>query len=70
MEERALPRPDVDERRLNAGLDGLDRTAIDVADRATGLWMIHKQFNKAIVLQDRHARLARAPRYEDFSFQV
>ena len=69
VEEGALFGPDVEEGGLNARQNGVDSAEIDVPHHAAGVGTIHQQFNEAVVLQDRHAGLARASTDEDFAFQ-
>src|SRR5207247_1676160 len=69
VEKRTLFRPDVDERGLNPGQDRVHGAEVDVAHHAAGVGTIHQEFNKAVVLQDGHAGLARAPAAEYLPFQ-
>src|SRR5439155_6132642 len=69
VEKGALIRPDVDECGLDPRKHGLDRAEVDVAHHAAGVGTIHQKLNKAVVLQDRHARLACGPADENFPFQ-
>src|SRR6266516_4836386 len=61
--------PDVDERGLNPRQHRVHRAEVDVAHHAAGVGTIHQEFNKAVVLQDGHAGLPRAPADEYFPFQ-
>jgi len=49
------------ERGLYPRKHGLDRAEVDVAHHAAGVRTIHQELNKAVVLQDRDARLACGP---------
>jgi len=69
VEKRALFRPDVDEGGLDPRQHGLDRAQVDVAHHAAGVGTIHQELSKAVVLEDGHARLARAPTDQDFALQ-
>src|SRR6266487_5387674 len=69
VEEGALFRPDVDERGLDARQDGFDLAEVDVAHGAAGVGTIDQQLNKAVVLQNRHARLPRAAADEYLALQ-
>src|SRR3989441_2476544 len=69
VEKGALFRPDVDERGLYPRKHGFDRAEVDIAHHAAGVRTIHQEFNKAVVLQDRDARLACGPADEYFPFQ-
>ena len=69
VQERALLRPDVDEGRLDAGQHRFDAAQIDVAHAAAGVGTIDQELNKAVVLQDRHAGLARRSVDEYLSLQ-
>src|SRR6185437_13521324 len=61
VEKGAFFRPDVDERGLYPRKHGLDRAEVDVAHHTAGVRTIHQELNKAVVLQDRDARLACGP---------
>src|SRR5207237_10678136 len=69
VEKGALFGSDVDEGGLDSREHGLDRAQVDIAHHAAGVRTIHQELNKAVVLQDRHASLARGPADEYFSFQ-
>src|SRR5207302_8755895 len=61
MEEGALFGADVDEGRLYPRQDRVHGAEVDVTHRAAGVGTIHQELNKAVVLQDGHAGLPRAP---------
>src|SRR5689334_12478969 len=69
VEEGALVSPDVDECGLDSRKHGLDRAQVDIAHHAAGVRTIDQELNKAVVLQDRDAGLARGPADENFPFQ-
>ena len=68
VEERALLRPDVDERGLNARQDCFDSSEVDVADHAARFGTIDQKFNELVVLEDGDPRLARVRVDQNFSF--
>ena len=67
MEKRALLLPDVHERGLYSGEDGVDPSEVDVADGAAVIGAVDEELDQPIIFQDRQARFALAPVDEDLA---
>ena len=69
MQEGALFGADVDESGLDARQDGFDLAEVDITHRAVSVGTIDQELNKALVLQDCHARLALASADQNLALQ-
>ncbi len=67
VQEGALLEPDVDERGLYSGEDGVDATEVDVADGTAMIGTVDQQLDQTIILEDGHARFALAPVDQDLA---
>jgi hypothetical protein len=70
VEKGALAGTDIDKRRLHARQHGLDLPQIDVSYGPPDVRAVMKDFDQTVVLQDGHARLARAGIDENLAFQT
>ena len=68
VQERALLRADVDERRLNARKNRFDSSEVDVADHAAGVGTVDQELNELVVLEDGDPRFSRVRVDQNFSF--
>jgi hypothetical protein len=68
VEEGTLFGADVDKGGLDSGEDCLYPAKVYVADHAAVVWTIDEKLYELTVLQNRHARFARAGVDEEFSF--
>jgi hypothetical protein len=55
MEEGTFLGADIQERGLNTGKDRFYFAEVDVPDGTPGIGTVDQEFNKAVVLENRHA---------------